>query len=112
MERCWERYGKKWLKPKLLAEGLLLFPVVGHPVTMHGTAEYMKIWVPLADLTTAQGLPVFMMGTHLDKSKWLPTTLCVPQGHALMFDSRLQTRREYVGSGGIVLARIYDMTGL
>lgn len=112
MYRCWERYGKKWLKPKLIGQELLLFPRIERNITTQGTAEHMVIWVPIDEVTINHGLPALMTGSHLNKLKNLPSILVVPQGHALMFDSRLATQRTPMGSGGIVLARTYDMTGL
>ena len=112
MDLCWERFGKKWLKPDLLFQELQLFSRFPHTLTTRDVTEHMIICVPLFTIEKNYGLPTLMAGTHRDILQDIPYDLVVQRGHALMFDTRLQRRRNKDTDGGVVLVRRYDITGL
>ena len=113
MDKCWERYGKKWLKPKLVAQQLTLFMKTPGVVKAQSDDEHVWVIVPIVTVSQDQGLATLMEGSHLkpkdpDNKAYNPT---VQPGHALMFDARLEARNPSTG-GGVVFIRGYDVTGM
>lgn len=111
MPRCWERYGKKWYKPKRVEQHLDLFPFSEKEVNVKGyTAEHIWVWVPMIPVSRNQGLPTFMEGSHHYKEgkEYQSYNPVIMPGYALMFDARLKTILPKAG-GGVVFVRAYDM---
>ena len=114
MYKCWERYGKKSLKPKIVEEDLRLFVNTRTVIQTSGDKEYIMVFVPLIKMSPNEGLPALMEGSHREKNKGAPnkpyiTTLW--PGQALMFHARLKSRIPKPG-GGVLVARVYDVTGM
>lgn len=111
MDKCWERYGKKGLKPKMVAQHLSLFMRTQKNLESRDVEEHIWILVPLFTVSQYNGLPILMEGTHHNPKGQNPKTYhpIVEPGSALMFDARIQTCDPYAG-GGVVFARAYDVT--
>ena len=111
MPLCWERYGKKWMKPERVEQHLDVFAFSGGCSVKNSSHEHIWIWVPLFPTSKNQGLSTFMEGSHRnkgDKADRLYDPVLQP-GFALMFDARLRSNVPKVG-GDVVLARAYYVT--
>ena len=111
MEKCWERYGKKWLKPKKITDGLCLFMRKEKKIYLQDDKEYLWVLVPLFTVSEHEGLPILMEGSHLNSKDqndkaYHPT---VHPGQALMYDARI-ARCDSRAGGGVVFALAYDPT--
>ena len=114
MYKCWERYGKKALKPKMVEQDLRLFINARNVIETKNDKEHIMVVIPFIKISQLDGLPALMEGSHREKNKGAPNKPYFPTvkpGQALMFDARLTSRIPKPG-GGVVLARIYDVTGM
>ena len=113
MWKCWERYGKKSLKPKIVEQDLRLFLRTQNAIKTSSVKEYVMVFIPFINVSQHEGLPTLMEGSHRNKNggKNKSYDPIVQPGHALMFDARLIARIPPAG-GGALLARVYDVTGL
>ena len=113
MYKCWEQYGNKDLKPNILGEDLRLFVNTRTVIETSGDREHIIVIIPLIKVTQNEGLPALMEGSHRVKDKGAENKPYFPvvwPGQALMFHARLKSRLPKPG-GGVLVARIYDMTG-
>lgn len=110
MNKCWERYGKQWLKPKIVAQHLSLFMRTQKNLEKQDVENHIWVLVPLFTVSEHEGLPILMEGSHLnpERQNHRPYHPVVQPGHALMFDARIQMYDPNAG-GGVVFARAYDM---
>lgn len=113
MDKCWERYGKKWLKPKIVEQHLNLFMKTKNIMESQDVEEHIWVLVPLVTISQHQGLLTLMEGSHrnIERESNKPYDPIVHPGQALMFDARLRTLDPIAG-GGVVFARAYDVTGM
>ena len=112
MDKCWERYGKKMLKPNIVQQDLMIFVRTQNTIESRSVKQYVVVLTPLVVISQHEGLPTLMEGSHrknnLNSNKSYDTN--IQPGHALMFDGRLKILMPPTG-GGVMLARVYDLTG-
>ena len=108
MYKCWERYGNKRLKPKMVEQHLNLFMRTQKNNESPDEEEHIWVLVPLVTVSQHQGLPTLMEGSHRKAENYRPYNPIVQPGSALMFDARLKTCDRNAG-GGVVFARAYDV---
>ena len=115
MYKCWERYGKKSLKPKLVEQDLRLFVNTETIIETFDDVQHIMVFIPLIWLSHHEGLPTLIEASHRNKNKdntqnkgFSPTLW---PGQALMFNAQLKSRLPKAG-GGVLLTRVYDVTGL
>ena len=114
MYKCWERYGKKWLKPRIVEHDLRVFVNSQHIVETSDDEEHIMVLIPFMKVSQHEGLPTLMEGSHRKKDKGAKNTPYNPiikPGQALMFDARLTSLIPQAG-GGVLLGRVYDVTGM
>ena len=114
MYKCWERYGKKWMKPKIVEQDIRVFVRNQKVVETNDDEEHMMIFIPFIKISQHEGLPILMEGSHRKRNKDVkPKTYSpvIQPGQALMFDARLTCRIPQAG-GGVLLGRVYDVTGM
>lgn len=113
MDKCWERYGKKWLKPEIIARNLTLFMRTQKSDKLLDVEEHIWVLIPLITVSQYEGLPILMEASHRDgkHKENKPYYPIVQPGQALMFDARLRTHDPNAG-GGVVFAMVYDVTGM
>ena len=114
MYKCWERYGKKFAKPKIVKQDLMLFVRSQDRIAFSGAEEHVLVLVPLIMVSQHNGLPTLMEGSHRRSNQGpngKPYDFVVHPGHALMHDARL-TAHIPSTAGGVLVATIYDMTGM
>ena len=115
MYKCWERYGKKFLKPKIVEQDLRLFVNTRTIIETSDDEEHIMVFVPLIRVSHHEGLPTLIEASHRNRNEenaqnkgYSPT---LQPGQALMFNARLKSRIPKAG-GGVLLARVYDVTGM
>lgn len=106
MYKCWERYGKRFLKPKSVESHLNLFMKTETPNERPDIEEIIWVLIPLTTMSKQQGLPTLLEGSHssADSANNKPYEPTLQPGSALMFDARLKARVPNAG-GGVVFAR-------
>lgn len=113
MDKCWDCYSKKKLKPKLVAEQLTF--LMKTPGVVKTQSEEERVWVIVLIVTVSQGhgLAILMEGSHRKPKSpnTKPYEPTVQPGHALIFDARPEARNPSTG-GDVALVRGYDVTGM
>lgn len=111
MYKCWERYGKKTVKPKIVEQDLMVFLRTQKRTAFSNDKFHIVVMVPLTTVSQHEGLPTLMEGSHREKNVTSNKScdLIVQPGQALMFDTRLAAHIPEAG-GGVLVATIYDMT--
>ena len=116
MWKCWERYGKTHIKPKIVEQHLVLFrPTQQRNTTVleaPSVEKYIWIMAPLNTLHPQLGFTL-MESSHrsLKNGPDKPYSPEVLPGQALMFNTQLRKSNPTIG-GAVVWARLYDMRGL
>ena len=110
--RCWERYGKKHITPRKMEQQLYLFRPKWKNISPYTAPEYLWVLVPLTTLSPQQNITL-MESSHrkLKNGPDKPYNPEVKPGQALMVHAGLRTEKPKEG-GGVVFARVYDVTGL
>ena len=113
MYKCWERFGKKHLKPPILMQELIVFQRTPPMDKMQDYKEYVWVLVPLIPVSEHEGLPILIEGTqrNLNRVNQEPFWATLQPGQALMFHARLKSIDPEAG-GGVVFARAFDVTGM
>ncbi|KAM0801851.1 hypothetical protein BDR22DRAFT_888300 [Usnea florida] len=113
MWKCWERYGKKSMEPKVLKEHFRVFLNTKNIIETSSVKHYVLVFIPLITMSQREGLPSLMGGSHRQDAgvEHKPFGLVLQPGQALMFNARLKTRQTGIG-GGTLLVRVYDVTGM
>ena len=102
------------MKPKILEEDLRLFVNTRTVIETSGDQEYIMVFIPLMKVSPNEGLPALMEGSHREKNKGAENKPYCPiiwPGQALMFHAQLRCRIPKSG-GGVLVARVYDVTGM
>ena len=113
MWKCWERYGNKSMKPKIMEEDFRLFLNTQNIIETSSVKRYVIVFIPFITVSQREGLPSLMGGSHR-KDKGVeekPYDPVVQPGQALIFSARLKIRFAPIG-GGALLARVYDVTDM
>ena len=112
MWRCWERYGKKHIRPKMIQECLTLFQPFQRDFPPLQVEETVWVMLPLITMSPEHGLTL-MESSHrkLKNAPDKPYSPTVLPGQALMFNGGLRTGRPK-RAGGVFFLRVYDVTGL
>ena len=115
MYKCWERYGKKFIDPDVVEEDLRVFVNTRTIIETTDDKKHIMVFIPLIRVSNDEGLPTLIEASHRNKKtdgeQNIAYSPILQPGQALMFDARLKSRIPKAG-GGVLLARIYDLTGM
>ena len=112
MWRCWERYGKKHIRPKLIEERLTLLSQFQSDLPPLEVGENIWVMIPLVTISPEHNFTL-MESSHrkLKNAPDKPYSPTVLPGQALMFNAGLRTGKPK-RIGAVAFIRVYDVTGL
>ena len=112
MWKCWRNYGKQHIKPKMIGEHIVVLRPQQHEIAPAKGLDYIWVFIPFVYLLPDLGLTL-MESSHRHRKNGpdKPVDPIVVPGQALMWHAQLKTKRPTAG-GAVMLARLYDVTGL